>query len=99
MKIEKRTEATRRYRIEYPLFSEAGDVSFMNSFSEKLACALTEKSEAEPDLKISLTYAVSEYDGKVDVTFRFASRRRSERRAGNLRIIWKEGYIIKFERS
>ena len=98
MKTEKHTEATRYYRVEYPLFSGAEDVSLMNSFSETLASRLIAKGAAR-DMKFSLTYTVSEYDGSVEVAFRFTSRKGTERRTAAARIIWKDGYIIKFEES
>ena len=99
MKTKKHTESAGRCRVEYPLFSEAPDVSLMNSFSKKLASCLISKGGAAPGLKFSLTYAVSEYGGKVDVLFRFSSLRPSGRRTETMRIIWKDGYIIKFEKS
>ena len=98
MKTEKHTEATRYYRVEYPLFSGAEDVSLMNSFSERLASCLISKGAAG-DMRFSLTYTVAEYGGCVEVAFRFSSRKGTERKTAAARITWKDGYIIKFEES
>ena len=99
MKTEKRTAATRRCRLEYPVFSdEEIDVSLMNGFTERLAGAILAKSD-DSAARYRLTYSLSDIKDGVELLFRFeVLEARAVLHAERLRIIWKRGYIKKFER-
>ena len=99
MKTEKRAAATRRCRIEYPVFSDGEtDVSLMNLFSEKLSGSVLRKSEEHPGYRFRMTYAASEVKDGVDLTFRIeVTEARTVLRAAKLRIIWKRGFIKKLD--
>ena len=99
MKIEKRTAAARRCRLEYPVFSDGEiDVSMMNSFSEKLVKAILAKCGGSA--RYRLTYSLSEVKDGVGVSFLFeVLDGRDVLRFERLRILWKRGYIKKFGRN